>query len=176
MIQSPSENPYDTPKANDAVLVAEFVPLTPVHRAFRVLTWVVWTALLLSLLWDLFGMLLHGDWKPYPVSRMRLLVLALIAAVQLAMVLYMRWIVFRFMMRKTSISDWRGAVGCIVGAAVVCGMIRVLGLTGQHLWCESGRWSAYLCFAVPGFILAILFIPNRLEHYVVTRKKRPIIQ
>ncbi len=170
IVPAKSENPYDTPKANGLVLASEFEYMTPAHRTFRVLAWVLWAALVLSFLWDLAGMLSLGSLAQNHVSKGRFLLFILIAAGQVTLVVFMRWIVFRLMMRTVDPVGWGGAVRCIVGAFVVYGMVKVLEIAGVRLWSDSGRWVLYLCFATPSFILAALFIPGRLVDYVSSRK------
>jgi len=171
-----ADNPYDTPKAKDHALAGEPDSMTPAHLTFRILAWVFWIALVLSFLWDLIGMLSQGPQVPNPVSMGRVLMLVLIAAAQVAMVIFMRWIVFRLMLRKVDPVGWGGAARCIVGAFVIYGMVKVLEIAGVRLWFDSGRWVLYLCFAAPSFILAALFTPSRLVDYVSSGKVGPTRQ
>lgn len=170
MPPSKSESPYDTPKARDFHFDRAFESMTSAHLTFRVLAWVLWAALVLSCLCDLTGMLSLGPSAKNPVIKGRVQMLVLIATGQVAMVIFMRWIVFRLMMRKVDPVGWGGAVRCIVGAFVIYGMVKVLEITGVRLWSDSGRWVLYLCFATPSFILAALFIPSRLVDYVSSGK------
>lgn len=168
-----SENPYSTPKAEDPALGGDFDAKTPAHLTFRVLAWTLWTALAANLLWNLTGMLSHGPLVPNLVGGSRLIMLTLIVIAQVAMVIFMRWIVFRLVMRNVNPVDWRGAARCAAGAVTLYGMIQVLGIVGVRVGAESGRLSLYLCFASPGFILAALFNPHRLGNYVFTGKNNP---
>jgi len=172
-VTAESENPYGTPKAKDHALADEIDSRVPAHFTFGILAWVFWIALVLSLVWDLIGMLFQGPLLPNPVSNGRTLMLIVIATAQVAMVTFMRWIVFRLMMRKVETVGWGGAVRCVVGAFVIYGMVKILEITGVRLWSDSGRWVLYLCFAAPSFILAALFIPSRLVDYVSSGKIRP---
>ena len=129
-VSAVSENPYGTPKAKDHVLAGEPYSMAPAHFTFRVLAWVFWAALALSFLWDLIGMLSEVPSGPNPVNRGRVLMLIIIAVAQVAMVVFMRWIVFRLMMRKVDPVGWGGAARCIVGAFVIYGMVKVLEIAG----------------------------------------------
>ena len=71
-ISAASENPYDTPKANAHVLAGEPDSKTPAHLTFRALAWVLWAALVVSVLWDLIGLLSQGPLGPNPVSNGRI--------------------------------------------------------------------------------------------------------
>ena len=165
-----SKNPYDTPKSKDHILANESDSATPAHLTFRILAWVFWTALVLSLLWDLIDMFTQGPSVTNALSTGRFVVLIVIAITQVAMVILMRWIVFRFTMRNVDHLGWKGAARCIAGTVVIYGMIRVLGITGDRLWSDSGRWLLYFLFAAPSVILAALCIPSSLMNYISTGK------
>ncbi len=172
-VSAGSENPYSAPKVANNALAGVIESKTVAHLSFHASAWVLSAALVLSFLWDLTGMLSQGPSVPNPASKARILMLVLIATAQVAMVVFMRWIVFRLMMRKVNPVGWGGAARCIVGAFVIYGMVKVLEITGVRLWSDSGRWFLYLCFAASSFILAALVVPSRLVEYVSSGKMRP---
>ncbi len=133
--------------------------------------WVLWIALVTGFVWNIWDKHLYwvkaGDFSVRP----NFFVLALVAAGQTVMVLVMRWIFFRFMMQNVDPAGLRGAVWSIVGVVVVYGMIKATETAGLRLWSASGWMAHYYCFALTGFILAVLLLPGNLRNYVLAGQK-----
>lgn len=101
-------NPYAPPKAYP--LAAAEGSGSPAHATFRLVAWIFWALLVLSFMWDLSGRLFRDVAGPNPSGTDNLLPHLLVAAVQSAMVVFMRWIVFTYMTRKMNPAGWGAAV------------------------------------------------------------------
>lgn len=165
------DNPYQPPKL-EALGTGD---RTRAHLTFVVMAWTLWIGLALSFLWDLMEMIFQGPSEPQPLGKTRLVTLVLIASVQVGMVLFMRWVIFRLVMRRVSPSSWTGAIRCIVGALVVYGMIKLLETAGFRLRADSGDWRPFLIFVGPAILLAALFVPIRLVDYITAGKRKLLI-
>ena len=89
----------------------------------------------------------------------------MIAIAQVAMVVFMRWLVVRFMLRRMQRGGAGPAIVGIIGTVVIYGMIKAMEFQGFRLWLGSGWLPHFLCFAVPGVVLAVLLMPSRLQRH-----------
>jgi hypothetical protein len=162
-----SENPYHPPKATHP----EPDVRTSAQAVFRVVAWVLWAGLVISLIWNLVDKDLYRVSEFGSSACPNLLVLGLVAAGQTILVLAMRWIFFRLMMRNVDPAGLRGAVRCVGGVVVIYGMIKAMETVGLRLWSGSGWLAHYYCFALPYLVLMVLMMPARLVEYLATGQK-----
>lgn len=127
-------------------------------------SWIAWGILAVSLGWNLIvisesdSWSALGDlgWLSWHVG---------IVSVQVLMVLAIRWIFLRFMLRSTAKGSRQASLCCLIGTALLYGLVKVIEFEGFRLWLESGILTQFLWFALPSYLLTLILMPPRLVEY-----------
>lgn len=155
------ENPYAASKAELEVSPADLQHSRAASKTLLLLSWIVWVLVMLSYAADVMvGASAKGEERASPDSFF-VSVLGAGGLVMIGLVFFFRWLFFTYLTSpsRLKVGTWPSAILGIVGMFIIYGLAKLLELFGMVLIFQGVRWSYYLLFALPSFMLMILCLP-----------------